>query len=167
MSADTYTICGKVLPSQGRARFEERFWEKVRRGDGCWEWAAQRQNHGYGRFAVSRCNMHLAHRVAWELASGPIPESLCVLHRCDNPCCVRPDHLFLGTKKANTRDMLRKGREARGERHGVSKLTAGKVLEACRLREEGMTYAAIGARLGVNRTAVYKVIKRKRWGHVP
>jgi hypothetical protein len=165
MSEDLFTICGTEVPS--RQRFEARFWAKVYRGAGCWEWAANRLKAGYGTFAVSRCNMHLAHRVAWELTSGPIPEGLRVLHHCDNPCCVRPDHLFLGTAKDNTRDMLQKGREARGERHGVSKLTAGKVREARRLREEGLTYAAIGARLGVNASAVYKVVKGKRWGHVP
>lgn len=90
----------------------ERFWEKVDRaeGDACWEWQAGRFSNGYGQFMRVKHQMALAHRMAYELTNGPIPEGLLVLHRCDNRPCVRPDHLWLGTHSENMRDMHAKGR---------------------------------------------------------
>jgi len=85
-----------------------RFWAKVKiRGAGdCWEWQASKRR-AYGKIRI-KCEYVPAHRVAWMLTHGEIPEGLCVLHRCDNPPCVNPDHLFLGTLKDNSQDMLRK-----------------------------------------------------------
>lgn len=92
----------------------ERFWSKVRIGDGCWEWQATRLPRGYGQFQFKldggKWRHHGAHRVAWMLERGPIPPGVQVCHRCDNPRCVRPSHLFLGTAADNVRDMDRKGR---------------------------------------------------------
>lgn len=93
----------------------ERFWEKVRRvgPSSCWEWTAHCDRRGYGEIGSSgnRGKPHLrAHRVSWEIHNGPIPDGLFVLHRCDNRKCVNPHHLFLGTAKDNTQDMLAKGR---------------------------------------------------------
>jgi HNH endonuclease len=89
----------------------ERFWAKVAKGDGCWEWQAGKDKNGYGQFTVYPPRRTLrAHRVAYEMEVGPIPDGLMVLHRCDNPSCVRPDHLFTGDAKANSEDMLSKGR---------------------------------------------------------
>jgi DNA-binding CsgD family transcriptional regulator len=88
----------------------ERFWRKVRKGEECWEWTGFRVPPlGYGRFRLND-EQTWAHRVSWELTFGPIPEGLQVCHRCDNPPCVRPDHLFLGTPLDNVRDMIGKGR---------------------------------------------------------
>lgn len=86
-----------------------RFWSRVRITDGCWEWTANHLPAGYG-LVKAEGRSHLAHRVSWELAHGPIPAGMLVLHRCDNPACVRPDHLWLGTQKQNIADMLTKGR---------------------------------------------------------
>ena len=88
-----------------KAGYEEGFWRKVQRDDGCWMWTAGRDGDGYGSYRNKR-----AHRVAWQLTRGPIPDGLVVCHSCDNPACVRPDHLFLGTQQDNIQDMLRKGR---------------------------------------------------------
>lgn len=89
----------------------DRFWPKVRKGGGCWEWTAS-MSHGYGQIGVGGKSgrPHHAHRVAWELTNGAIPAGLFVCHHCDNKKCVRPDHLFLGTAKDNNQDRARKGR---------------------------------------------------------
>jgi hypothetical protein len=93
----------------------ERFWAKVEKTDSCWPWRAG-VNKEYGEFNFGNNWMRQAHRVAWELTHGPIPDGLCVLHKCDVPLCVNPDHLFLGTKLDNVRDMIAKGRAYRRPR---------------------------------------------------
>lgn len=92
----------------------ELLWRQVERGDEgeCWEWQGSTNEHGYGRVKVGGRPgpVQLAHRVAWELINGAIPDGLCILHACDNPPCCNPSHLFLGTKADNTADMIAKGR---------------------------------------------------------
>lgn len=99
---------------------EPRFWPKVDQTggpDACWPWMACRNRHGYGKVGVGGISV-TAHRAVWELANGPIPAGLHVLHRCDNPPCVNPAHLFLGTNADNVEDKVRKGRSCAGERSG-------------------------------------------------
>jgi hypothetical protein len=88
---------------------EERFWSKVERTDGCWKWLGQIAGNGYAAFSMHN-RLRSAHRVAWEFTNGPIPDGMWVLHHCDNPLCVRPDHLFLGTVVDNNRDTVAKRR---------------------------------------------------------
>src|SRR5438552_17574643 len=104
---------------------KDRFWRKVLKSDGCWIWQGSRSDTGYGCFYDGHA--FSAHRYSWELHFGAISDGECVLHRCDNRACVRPDHLWIGTKADNSRDMADKGREIvpvlQGESHGEHKLT--------------------------------------------
>jgi hypothetical protein len=88
------------------------FWNKVNKTSGCWLWTAGKHEKGYGTFWVSK-KCWKAHRYAWHLKHGKIPSGLCVLHKCDNPPCVNPDHLFLGTVLENNIDMFKKGRNSK------------------------------------------------------
>ena len=115
---------------------EQRFWDKVDKTGDCWEWKGTKRR-GYGRFRFNGA-LTDAHRASWQLANGPIPEmegtdhrGTCVLHKCDNRSCVRPDHLFIGTHNANVMDMIDKGRHhcCHGENNPDSKLTESEVNE--------------------------------------
>ena len=94
-----------------RRSIEERFWAKVKKSDGCWEWTGDKNKGRYGSIYCSEEKRNLrAHRMSYEMHKGPITDGLWVLHRCDNPPCVNPDHLFLGTARDNIMDAIKKGR---------------------------------------------------------
>ena len=133
----------------------DRFWGLVRNagveGDGCWEWGGSRLATGYGQFRRSSGKVWRTHRVSWELSRGPIPDGLCVLHDCDNPACVRPDHLFLGTLRDNAIDMGKKGRAA------ATVLTSQNLADLPLLIEMGVTQAEIARRFGVSRQRIQQL----------
>ena len=157
-----------------------RFWSRVEKTDGCWTWTGP-TDRGYGRIKVDG-KFFRAHRYSLMLSGAELSPTDYVCHRCDNPPCVRPDHLFIGTPAENTADMISKGRfrvasgdghharrrpEAmpRGENNGSSKLTADQVRE---IRSIGGTafQSVIAARFGVSQTLVGKILRRKIWNHV-
>ena len=150
---------------------EMRFWDKVRIGDGCWEWMASRISSGYGQFRVSTKSVDRgAHRMSWRLANdSDIPKGMCVCHRCDNKICVRPSHLFLGTTQENVADRVGKGRSGKrfGTDNASSKLSELEVVKIRRLHSEGNTQTDIAEMFGVTRTCVKKIIIREIWKDVP
>lgn len=153
---------------------EDRFWSKVdiRSDDGCWEWQATIVRGGYGQIRVTPSRHDdrrstSAHRASWEIHNGPIPEGLCVLHKCDNPSCVNPRHLFLGTKADNNADKVAKGRQAHGTQINTARLTDDDVIEIRRIREEtNLFYREIAGRFGVATSTIRAVITRKTWRHL-
>lgn len=146
-----------------------RFWSKVQRSSGCWEWTGSLQS-GYGQLRVctdSRVPMARAHRVSWEIHYGPVPDDLCVLHRCDNRKCVRPDHLFVGTRRDNARDMVAKGRHhrahLRGERHPSARLNAAGAAEVLRRARGGESLTSLARAYGISISAVWALKNGRTW----
>lgn len=161
-----------TTPLKAMALDQRRFWPRVvPRPWGCWEWAASVGGPGYGQVRVGR-RPESTHRLAYELFVGPIPDGLLVCHRCDNRRCVRPSHLFLGTPKQNTDDMIGKGRQrhdgphspAAGERHGRAKLTREQV-DAIRTRYAagGVTQEQLGHEYGISGAHVCGIVKGRFW----
>ena len=153
---------------QGETTVEmlERFWSKVDIGatDKCWEWMSYKNVLGYGRFHTAGKH-HLAHRLSWKFTYGDIPGGMCVCHHCDNPSCVNPRHLFLGTPKDNRRDAIRKGRvPSRGEKNNRSKLTENDVREIRkRLAQGELSQRDIGNEFGVSNQTVSNIKLGKNW----
>ncbi len=158
------------------AEHAARFWAKVSKegpthlvlGTRCWVWTADLNEFGYGRLHFNH-RVIGAHRRSWQMNVGPIPDGACVLHRCDNPPCVRPDHLFLGTMADNSHDMHAKGRnrQPKGEQVKISKLTDEAVERIRRLHATGLINAVeLSRAFGVHNSNVYRVLSGERWGHV-
>lgn len=126
---------------------------------GCWLWCGCRDRHGYGKVGVNR-SPKLAHRVSWQVHRGPIPKGICVLHKCDTPACINPDHLYLGTQRDNASDRVQRGRQATGEQHKSSRLSLAVVNE---IRASTETNVALARRFGVTNGHVSKIRLRQRW----
>lgn len=167
-------------------RASARFWSKVEKGDGCWNWIGTLSAKGYGIFTLGDHRLNTsAHRWAWVEAHGPIADGLFVCHHCDNPSCVRPEHLFLGTNGDNMRDCAQKGRLAvqkrpwtsrlakpcasrqPGEANNNSKLTEAQVLEIRALAAKGVPLRCIGRLRGLGFTNIWRIVHRRAWVHLP
>lgn len=160
--------------TQTLAVFAERFWSKVDKTDTCWNWKVPHKS-GYGNIIFSR-RREQATRVAWYLYTGEWPpDHLCVCHHCDNPPCVRKDHLFLGTKGDNARDAASKGRNSsqtyperrpRGEKHVKSKLTDDDVRSILARHGRGESVRAIVSTVPVGQTTIRSIISGQKWRHI-
>ena len=135
---------------------------------GCFEWQLAGDKDGYGRLKIRKPTVRTikAHRLSWETFIGPIPDGLCVLHHCDNPCCINPHHLFLGTNGDNNRDAKSKGRSARGRWHPGAKLTDDDVREIRRLGARGVGARPRAKQFSVSRALIRCIDSGKNWTHV-
>lgn len=136
----------------------------------CLEWDRGVSTDGYGGVLAREIGELRAHRVAYVVAYGKIPEGMLVCHHCDNRLCFRPIHLFAGTVRDNVHDMIAKGRKtnvvAKGERASKAKLTVDQVLEIRDLHNSGLTSRAIGARFSISHSAVLAIVHRTNWAHL-
>ena len=166
-----------------------KFWSNVHKTDGCWMWMGNKNELGYGISSINHRNFK-AHRVSWFIHHHNLPERMCVLHRCDNPPCVNPAHLWIGTMKDNTDDMVRKGRSGPanhpetlrrgdnhyrhihpelsfGERNPAHKLIEAQVIEIRkRYSSEGISQSALAREYGVHPHSVCLIVHRKAWKHL-
>ena len=150
---------------------KERFWEKVdRRGkDECWEWTGAKNQKGDGMIRCGQRKLIKAHRLSWELCVKKIPFGFQVLHHCDNPSCMNPKHLFLGTNQDNVNDKMKKGRFPNfvGENNPCSKLTEYDVILIRRLYEpRKYSQYRLAREFGVTRGTISKALSKATWGHI-
>src|SRR6266436_394803 len=133
----------------------------------CWEWQRSKNKDGYGVIDKKDFKTDKAHRISYEVFIGPIPEGLKVLHKCDNPPCINPEHLFLGTTADNSADSVIKKRNAFGERSGNSKLTEKDVVQIkLLLNENKLTLDEIGSQFGTDKTHIWKIKEGHIWKHI-
>jgi hypothetical protein len=163
-----------MTEEEQRRLMEQRFWAKIEKTAGCWNWTATKML-GYGALYIPgppTGKRVLAHRFSWELHFGSIPDGLFVCHHCDNRACVRPDHLFLGTAADNTADMDSKGRRVsrgpQGEHHPTHKLTDALVIEIrTRYVQESVTVYDLARVYGVHPATMQLLLTRRTWKHLP
>lgn len=129
---------------------------------GCLLWERKLNSAGYG-VVCHQGKWLLAHRVSWEIANGPIPEGLYVLHKCDTPACLRPEHLYIGSQKENIADCINRGRFARGEDNSKAGLTNRDVLD---IRESEDCIKDIADKYGLHKRTVYAIRSKESWRHI-
>lgn len=161
-------LAGEIKQMAKHTPWEQRFWPKVNKTAGCWLWTATTNSYGYGQFFKAHHRPTLAHRLAWELVNGQLPKGACLLHRCDVRLCVNPAHLFIGTRSENTLDRHAKGRTAKGEGHGMTRLTADDVRAMRSTFNPGERYSAARLMLqyGIGISSFYSIIRRETWKDV-
>lgn len=142
-----------------------RFFRKVNRAVGCWNWNAFKSADGYGKFQIGGKNSPTrnAHRFLYEVIHGAIPQGWVVRHKCDNAACVNPDHLVAGTQYENIQDKVMRGRQTRGETHGMVKLTEKQAREIKASTEDSLVVAK---RYGIVRATVNNIRAGRIWRHL-
>lgn len=146
--------------------WKDRLWKNISKqnGDGCWEWNGAKNINGYGILNIDQVPI-LTHRLAWKSENGEIENGLHVLHKCNNPPCCRPSHLYLGKDKENARDRVLAGTTTKGEKNPGSKFTEQQILE---IRKKGRTIGGteLAKMYGVYPSAISKIINRRNWKHI-
>lgn len=148
----------------------ERFMRFVEKTDSCWIWKGAKNKKGYGWIRFNNGGFR-AHRLSYLLYKGDIPKDntyhgVCVLHKCDNPSCVNPEHLFLGSNSDNVKDMVVKMRNTIGERNGCAKLTSKDVLNIRKLNKERISGRDLANKYNISETTVSQIIHKTRWKHI-
>lgn len=156
--------CAWAAKSPTVEQYAEKFWKRVDKSSptGCWVWQGYCQKFGHG-WLGSRFG--LAHRFAWSLLRGPLDAKACLLHHCDNPPCVNPEHLYVGDRQDNMRDKVARNRIQKGQDSPKARLTDADVLEIRRLRYE-VGAAELAKRFGVTMNYVYQIQRREAWKHL-
>jgi hypothetical protein len=133
----------------------------------CWEWQGNKPDGRYGHFSFNGKAIK-AHRWIYELCCGRIPDSMVIRHRCDNPSCVNPRHLTIGTPKDNANDMHERGRASnrQGEKHPMARIDESAVIQIRKRAELGESYVKIAAAYAISHQQVGKIVRRENWGHV-
>ena len=164
----TTVYCSKSCSNRARAVPPEvRFWRLVDRSGECWEWTAAKDRNGYGLFTEQPGSQVVAHRYAYRITHGEIPAGRFICHSCDNPSCVNPAHLWLGTAAENMHDMVQKGRSLTGERHPARKLSEADVVEIRRrYASDDITQQQLADEYGVHQTHISEIVRGVRWGHI-
>lgn len=150
----------------------KRFWDKVdiKSANECWPWKGWCRRNKYGVYGIlvgGASRSFDTHRVAYYLANGEIPEGMCVCHSCDNPPCCNPNHFFLGTQTDNMSDMVKKGRNIKGEKVNFAKLKAPQVIGIRELYRKGHTQEHIGSLYKTSRVNVCRIVNYMSWKHLP
>lgn len=155
-----------AIPSKKRRDQKERFFDLVKKTNSCWVWMGRKAKFGYGQFKDMRIKKQiLAHRFSYEIHYGMIPNGLCVCHKCDNPSCVNPEHLFLGTYKQNMQDAASKKRMPHGESHFRTTL---KNKDIFFIRENFPHISAkhLANMFSVTKCTIYNILHRKTWANI-
>ena len=139
---------------------EERFLGRVNKSGDCWEWTGTTTAYGYGLLSIKN-KQHYAHRIAYEFSKGPIPKGLHIMHHCDNPACVNPDHLSAVTAKENIRDSVKKNRFPKGETNGHCRLSDNQIIEIRFKRKEGASYNDLAKKYQVGARYISKITRMK------
>lgn len=143
-----------------------RLMRKTLKTSTCWLWQGSKTIFGHGQivsYESGHRKLVSAHRTSWELTNGPIPNGMCVLHKCDVPNCINPEHLFLGTKADNSKDMTNKNRHKYGESLPQSKLTEQEVIE---IRLSSLSQQKLAEKYGVSSASINHIIHNKTWKHL-
>lgn len=163
---DVSKLCRKCAYAAQRSTYRDRFESKFAKTDGCWLWQGTVNNRwGYGQFFANR-KTYRAHRFSYEFFKGAIPAGADVCHTCDVCLCVNPDHLWLGTQKENSQDMVRKKRSLVGAKNSQARLRDDEIIEMRQLRLGGMPQADLARIYGIKQPHVSDIINRKKWAHV-
>jgi hypothetical protein len=147
------------------AEIIDRFWKRVLKTSntiGCWEWINPSHPFGYGRLKVGK-KIELAHRLSYKIHFGDITPSQCVLHKCDNPRCVNPNHLFLGNRNDNAKDRTLKGRTFKGSQVTISIFNEQQIKD---IRSSTKTISQLSKDYGVSYQHMWLIVKRKSWKHI-